>query len=498
MLRSRHYLTSLRFRLLAVCVAVVVMLSLAMQWSATRALKHISVEDLEASIRQTAETLNLAVAPHTTAEGLQAMQPYLDELVDGEGSRLIYLAVLDDQRQPILRTRRTPWPLPDNPGPLEAQIGTGVAHVSQPIVIYERRIGRLHYGLSTASYNAALDKVIRRNMLGLLIAMALLMGLIGLSGMHLNRRIKPLIDASTALAGGDLSARVARRDGDCGDDGQDELTHLSSVFNQMADAVQERMADSEARRAEVIALNEQLERRVHERTADLQEMVCGLESFNRAVSHDLRGPLGGISGLAAMASEALERNNDATLARKALPAIARQASTTESMLTSLLALARVGDAAVACSQVPVQAMVRDIIEQLSLSRPGQTMPTVIVHELPVVRTDPALLRPALLNLISNAVKFSGKSAQPRVEVGVMPDDGSGFHTFFVKDNGPGFDEAAASKLFTPFVRLHADQFEGHGVGLSIVRRAINKLGGGVWAKAQLGVGATFYVTLPVA
>lgn len=488
MLQSRHYLRSLRLRLLALGVAIVVALSLVTLWSSVRALRQISVDALEASIRQTAETLNLAVAPHTTAEGLKDIQPYLDELVDGEGSRLIYLAVLDDRHQPILRTRRTPWPLPEDPGPLDEQIGTGVAHASQPIVIYERRVGRLYYGLSTTSYNEALDKVIRRNMVGLLVATVSLMGLIGLSGMHLNRRIKPLIDTSTALAGGDLAARVPHREGP--DQGGDELTHLSSVFNQMADAVQERMA-------EVIALNEQLELRVHERTADLQEMVCGLESFNRAVSHDLRGPLGGISGLAAMASQALERNNDATLARKALPAIARQASTTESMLNGLLALARVGDATVDCMPVPVQPMVRDIIEQLSLSRPGQPMPEVVVHELPTVRTDPALLRPALLNLISNAVKFSAKTAQPLVEVGVLPDDGGGFRTFFVKDNGPGFDDEAAGKLFTPFVRLHADQFEGHGVGLSIVRRAINKLGGGVWAKGQVGAGAAFYFTLPM-
>ncbi|MGQ0599886.1 sensor histidine kinase [Aquabacterium sp.] len=369
-----------------------------------------------------------------------------------------------------------------------------MAHVSQPILIYERQVGRLHYGLSTESYKEALGTVMRRNMLGLVIAMALMIGLIVSASVHLNRRIKPLIDAAEGLAAGDLSARV--RHSATQEDSQDELAYLSRVFNQMADAVQERMAESEARRAEVIALNDQLERRVRERTADLQEMVSGLETFNRAVSHDLRGPLGGIAGLATMASQALERSNDATLARKALPAIARQASTTESMLNSLLALARVGESDVHCTQVSVQSMTSEIIEQLSLSRPGQSMPQIVVNDLPGVQTDPALLRPALLNLIGNAVKFSGRTAQPVIEVGALRDDGGAFHTFFVKDNGPGFDRAAAELLFTPFVRLHAEQFEGHGVGLSIVRRAITKLGGRIWAEGQPGVGASFYFTLP--
>lgn len=488
MLRPSSYFTSLRFRLLAISGVVVLLLSLATMWNTARALMQISVDDLSVSIRQTAETLNLAVAPHTSFEGLKTIQVYLDELVDGADGRLVYLAVLDDEQHVILHTKRTPAVLPDPEVPLERQIATGIAHVSQPILIYQNRVGRLRYGLSTASYNEVRNKVIRHNMLLLLGGLGVLIGLIAVLGLRMDQRVRPLINATKALAAGDMDARAPIK-------GRDELSYLAAVFNKMAGSVQERVAESQARQAEIGALNEQLEQRVHERTVDLQEMVRSLESFNQAVSHDLRGPLGGISGLAQLAAQALERNDD-SLARSALPAIAKQAITTEHMLNSLLTLARVGDAAVARQDVQLGYMVQEVIDQLAMSKPAQAMPRFVLHELPTLQTDPALLRPALLNLIGNAVKFSAKSTQPVVEIGALHGEDNGFRTIFIKDNGPGFDPGAVDRLFTPFVRLHGDQFDGHGVGLSIVRRAIHKLGGGVWAKAQPGQGATFYFTLP--
>lgn len=488
MLRPSSYFTSLRFRLLAVSVIVVLVLSLATMWNTARALTQISIDDLSVSIHQTAETLNLAIAPHTSINDLRTIQVYLDELVDGADSRIVYLAVVDDEQHLILRTRRTPVTLPDPTVPLEQQIATGVAHVSQPVLLYGNRVGHLRYGLSTASYNEIRDKVIRHNVLVLLMALGILFILIGLVGLRMNRRVQPLIDATKALASGDMAARAPLA-------GRDEISYLAAVFNKMAHAVQERIADAEVRQAEIIALNDQLEQRVQERTADLQEMVRSLESFNRAVSHDLRGPLGGISGLAQLAAQALDRHDD-SVARSALPAIAKQAQVTESMLNSLLMLARVGDVTIEHQAVPLSEMVKDVIDQLTVSSQGQPMPRFVLHDLPTIETDPALLRPALLNLIGNAIKFSAKSAQPTVEIGALAGEESGFRTVYIKDNGPGFDPELVDTLFTPFVRLHGDQYEGHGVGLSIVRRAIHKLGGGVWAKAQPGMGATFYFTLP--
>lgn len=483
----RYLFQSLRFRLLAVSIAIVVLLFLATLWNTSRALRQVSVDDMRASIRQTAETLNLAVVPYTTRQGLPTINDYFLELVNGDDTRLLYLALLDDHQKVILKTPGTPDPLPDADVPIERQIDTGVVHVSQPILVYESGVGSLRYGLTTLHANAARDKVIAENVLALCATLALVIGAIFYFGLRVNRRITRLVQASSALAHGDLSARSHLR-------GDDELALLSQVFNQMAQSIQERVAEAEVKRAEISALNQDLERRVAERTADLQEMVSGLESFNRSVSHDLRGPLGGITGLANLAAQALDRNDD-SVARRVLPMIARQSELSTTMLSSLLTLARVGDATMKRQPVALGQLVQEVVDQLALADSSRPMPEVVIHDLPMVEADPELLRPVFVNLIGNAVKFTAQTPAARIEIGARHQD-TGTTTVYVKDNGPGFAPEAASKLFEPFVRLHATQFEGHGVGLSIVRRAISRHGGRVWADAHPGLGACFYFVLP--
>ncbi len=484
---SRYIFQSLRFRLLAVSIAIVVALFLATLWNTARALRQISIDDTRSSVAQTAEALNLAIAPNTTRQDLPKIRDYFIEMVSGEDTRITYLALLDDHQRVVVQTPATPQPLPDPKRPIELQIESGTVHVAQPILIYESGIGSLRYGLSTRHANAARERVVVQNMLALGLTLVLVIGTIVYFGMRLNRRITRLVQASRALAGGDLSARAQLR-------GDDELALLGRTFNQMALSIQERIAEGDARRAEISALNLDLERRVTERTADLQEMVSALESFNRSVSHDLRGPLGGIAGLAQMAAQGLDRNDD-SVARRVLPMIAKQAEASTQMLTSLLTLARVSDAPLNPQPVALGALVREVVDQIAMAQPAQAMPEVVIENLPTVHADPDLLRPALVNLIGNAVKFTSSCAAPRIEIGARHQD-SGSTTVFVKDNGPGFDPAAAAKLFEPFVRLHPTQFEGHGVGLSIVRRAISRHGGRVWAEARPGLGACFYFALP--
>lgn len=236
-----------------------------------------------------------------------------------------------------------------------------------------------------------------------------------------------------------------------------------------------------------------LERKVARRTADLQELVDGLESFNRSVSHDLRGPLGGIAGLATLANDGLVRNDD-TVARRVLPLIARQAEASTRLVATLLALARVGDTRLNCRQLDFQALVHEVLEQLAHAQPGQRLPPVRVQPVPGVYADADLLRPVMVNLLGNAIKFVRGQAEPQIEVGGTAGDRE--ITVSVCDNGVGFDNSAASSLFRPFSRLHGSRFEGHGVGLSIVRRAVERHGGRVWAKSTPNQGACFYFTLP--
>ncbi|MGC4062535.1 MAG: ATP-binding protein [Aquabacterium sp.] len=479
---STAYFRSLRFGLLAISGAVLIALSLATAWGTNRVLTAMWVDDFEERIRQTGELLKLAMAPLASSKDPRTIQSGLDELVDGANGQIVYLAVLDDKRHVIAGTRHTPGSLPDPALPIQRQIPTGMVHVSQPIPVGGRNVMNLSYGLSTTSFNEGRNRVIWIILVLLVMALGELILLADLYGVLMGRRLAPLIDAARALKNGDMSSRVQRAH-------VDELSGLAEVFNDMADALQKRMEKSKAHQAEVCSTNEKLMERIHESTGELQDMV-------RAVSHDLRAPLGGIAGLAKLAAAALELGDD-SLARTALPNIVRQAIASESMLEGLLCIARIGETQVACRDVNLQVMVRDVIAQLAMHRPNVAMPRFVLGELPIMRTDPSLLRPALLNLIGNAVKFCASSEQPLVEIGCTPSEsGAGFHAFYIKDNGTGFEQSSAARLFTPFVRLHGDEYDGHGVGLSIVQRAIHKLGGEVWADAAPGAGATFHFTLP--
>ena len=252
-----------------------------------------------------------------------------------------------------------------------------------------------------------------------------------------------------------------------------------------------------ARRTEaeqgLVALNASLEAKVAARTADLQNMVAGLESFNRSVSHDLQGPLGGIAGLARLADSAMAQGDD-SVARQALPAIAKQAETSTLLVASLLELARVGDASLQRQATDPAQIANEVIAQLRLKPDAASLPRFVVQTLPMVDADPALLRAVLSNLIGNAVKFTGGRQDGQVEIGAGPRNGQ--VCLQVRDNGIGFDPAAASAVFVPFHRLNGASFAGHGIGLSIVRRAVERHGGKVWAEASPGQGACFSFTLP--
>ena len=239
--------------------------------------------------------------------------------------------------------------------------------------------------------------------------------------------------------------------------------------------------------------NRTLEATVRSRTHALEELVASLEAFNRSVSHDLRGPLGGISGLARLASDALG-TGDVPMAQRSLAAISSQAETSTKLVAALLQLARMGDADIAPRRVSLETLARDVIAQLQHDRQDAAKARWIVGTLPEVQADADLLRPVLVNLLTNALKFSRDADPPTVRLEASADDGE--VTVVVRDNGVGFDSAAAGQLFEPFARLHGRAFEGHGIGLSIVRRAVERHGGRVWAEAEPDQGAAFHFTLP--
>jgi signal transduction histidine kinase len=269
------------------------------------------------------------------------------------------------------------------------------------------------------------------------------------------------------------------------------LTLLGVMLHRRRVRLQEELARRLAAEQGLEEAKATLEQRIAQRTADLQSVVAGLESFNRSVSHDLRGPLGGIAGVAQIAVGAVDRR-DLGKARNMLVLIAHQAQRTAELVTALLELARMGHAPLHRSEVALSEVVRTVVDELALDPRTRIPPALHVAPLPVVDADPRMLRIVYTNLLGNAYKFLDGRADGRVEIGV--DTQQATPVFFVRDNGPGFDPAGATTMFEPFHRFHSG-YAGHGVGLSIVRRAVERHGGRVWAEAQPGRGACFYFTL---
>jgi PAS domain S-box-containing protein len=242
-------------------------------------------------------------------------------------------------------------------------------------------------------------------------------------------------------------------------------------------------------------LNAELERRVADRTAQLTAANAELESFSYSVSHDLRSPLRAIDGF----SKALEEDFSEQLGEEARDYLRRVRAGSQRMgqlIDDLLQLSRAARMELRREKVPLSALALEIAE---LMRERQPLPAVDFQcqEGLSALADPALTRIVLENLLSNAWKYTRKTAAPRVEFGVVPaEDSPRESLFFVRDNGAGFDMRYAAKLFSPFQRLHpTSEFEGTGIGLATVRRIATRHGGRVWAESVVGAGTIVYFTL---
>jgi signal transduction histidine kinase len=196
-----------------------------------------------------------------------------------------------------------------------------------------------------------------------------------------------------------------------------------------------------------------------------------------------------------LADEALLRG-DTAAARRLLTPIAQQAAESTRLVDALLMLARSGDATLHKVPLDLARLTQDVTRSLQQAAVAERSPAVEIGALPVVEADEALLRAVMNNLIGNALKFSASRADGRVRISA--ERGDGVITVAVADNGVGFDARAAASLFQPFTRLHGAKFAGTGVGLTIVRRIVERHGGKVWAVGEPGAGATFTFTLPAA
>jgi PAS domain S-box-containing protein len=268
---------------------------------------------------------------------------------------------------------------------------------------------------------------------------------------------------------------------------RDENGQILGVFAAARDISQVKQAEEEIRK-----LNAQLEQRVIERTRQLEAANKELEAFSYSVSHDLRAPLRSIDGF----SQALLEDYGEVLDMQGKDYLARVRSASQRMsqlIDDMLVLSRVTRREMKRSAVDLSALANMIAAELVKTQPQRLVEFNIAPGL-IVNGDAELLRAMLENLLGNAWKFTSKHETAKIELGVTEFDDK--LSYFVRDDGVGFDMAYASKLFHAFQSLHSQtEFPGTGIGLATVKRIINRHGGSIWAESEAGKGATFYFNL---
>ncbi|MBA4393878.1 MAG: PAS domain-containing sensor histidine kinase [Desulfobacca sp.] len=245
---------------------------------------------------------------------------------------------------------------------------------------------------------------------------------------------------------------------------------------------------------EVRQLNTELEQRVRQRTAQLETINRELESFSYSVSHDLRAPLRHLTGFVNLLKNRSSPGLDEK-SRQYLKVISDSALKMAQLIDDILSFSRMGRIEMMSKRVNLEILFKEVLDTIQVDLKGRTIEWSN-NNLPEVQADPVLLKTVLINLVSNAIKFTSRKDRAVIEVGHLADQADE-EVFFVKDNGAGFDMKYRGKLFGLFQRLHrVEEFEGTGLGLANVQRIISRHGGRVWAEGAVGEGACFFFSLP--
>ncbi len=304
---------------------------------------------------------------------------------------------------------------------------------------------------------------------------------------YILRPINSLVASTRRVASGDLSARSGVAHASV------ELVQLVRAFDEMATSLQRQRSEMEHAQKEIALLNETLEGRVSERTAQLAELNRQLEAFSYSVSHDLRAPLRHISAFLAL----LQSESGSTFTEDAhhyLKHISDAITRMNAMVEDLLSFARMSREELCREMVAMADLVQEVRREMSSDTDGRNIRWDI-QPLPQAFVDRNMFKQVWTNLLSNAVKYT--RPRPEAEISIGCRDHQAETEYYVRDNGAGFDMKYADKLFGVFQRLHSDEeFEGTGIGLANVQRIVSRHGGKTWAQGEVDQGAIFWFSLP--
>ena len=249
------------------------------------------------------------------------------------------------------------------------------------------------------------------------------------------------------------------------------------------------VAENQRAREEIQTLNNNLKQRAQQ----LEEANRDLEGFSYSVSHDLRAPLRHIDGFAQLLQTEVAGKLDHE-GKRFISVIIQSTERMNRLIDDLLMFSRMGRTEMRTVSIPMDALVQEVLGPMNNDVRDRGI-RLSVDSMPVIKGDPSMMRQVWVNLISNALKYTGKTPQPVIEIRHKLENGE--HVFSVSDNGAGFDMQYAGKLFGVFQRLHGiEEFEGTGIGLAIVQRIVHRHNGRVWAEGAIGKGAAFFFVLP--